>query len=132
MEITRFLYNRFWDFLVGMNVHLGCFLIRWGVWMLISAGLLYFVWARMNSRSRFSQILTFIISTTIVFILPLENLKQIGMIYGFMIIVSVLAMICMPPRVAFFLTPIRGQQIKVMWVIYGLEVVLLLVQLIVM
>jgi fumarate reductase subunit D len=67
-----------------------------------------------------------------VFVLPLEYLKQAGAVYGFLIILSVLAAICMPPYVAFLLTPIRGQQKKIKWFIYGLAAILFVVQLIVM
>jgi hypothetical protein len=131
MEITEFLWNELWGFLGSMNVHLGCFIIRWGLWMMVSVGLLYLSWAVLHSRSRFTQILTFIISTIIVFVLPLEYLKQAGAVYGLMIIVSILAAICMPSYVAFLLTPIRGQQVRIKWIIYGLAVVLFVIQLIV-
>lgn len=132
MEITRYLYDNFCEWLTNLNVNLGCFLIRWGLWMLISAGLLYLAWAVLHSRNRFTQILTFFISTILVFVLRLEYLKQAGAVYGFMIIVSILAAVCMPPYVAFLLTPIRGQQIKIKWIIYGVVVVLFIAQLIVM
>jgi hypothetical protein len=132
MEISKFLYDSFWDGLEGMNVNLGCFIIRWGLWMLIANGLLHFAWARMHSRTRFTQIITFMISTIIIFILPLEYLKQAREVYGCMIIVSTLAAVCLPPRVAFFLTPIQGQQQKLTWIIYGLIGLLFFVQLIVM
>lgn len=132
MEITHFLWDEFWELLQSLNINLGCFIIRWGLWMMISSGLLYFAWAKMHSRTRFTQILTFIISTSIVFVLPLEYLKQTGAVYGFMIIVSILAAICMPLHLAFFLTPIRGQQLRIKWIIYGLAAFLFVIQLIVM
>jgi len=132
MEITKFLYDKFWEFLQGMNVHLGCFIIRWGLWMLIASAILYVAWARLHSRTRFTQILAFVVSTTMVFILPLDHLTNMRYVYESMILLCFIAMICLPPRVAFFLTPIRGQQISTMWTIYGLEAVLFLIQLMVM
>ena len=129
MELTKFLWDRFWDFLQGMNIHMGCFIIRWGLWMLIASSLLYLAWIRLHSRTRFTQILTFIVSTTLVYILPLVHLARSRFVYGAFILVCFLAMVYLPPRVAFFLTPILGQQLKITWGIYGLEILLFLVQL---
>ena len=129
MELTKFLWDRFWDFLEGMNIYMGCFIIRWGLWMLIASGLLYLAWIRLHSRTRFTQILTFIVSTTVVYVLPLEHLARSRPVYGAFILVCFLAMVCLPSRVAFFLTPILGQQLKITWGIYGLEILLFLVQL---
>ena len=132
MEITKFIADELWKWLQNLNVNLACFIIRWGLWMLVSTGLLYFTWSVLHSRNRFTQILTFIISTIIVFVLPLKYLKQAGVVYGFAIIIAVLAAICMPPYVAFLLTPIKGQQIRIKWFIYGIAVILLVLQFIVM
>lgn len=132
MELTQYLWDKLWEWLANLNVNLGCFLVRLGLWMMVSVGLLYFAWAVLHSRNRFTQILTFIICTILVFALPLEYLKQAGAVYGFLIIVSILAAICMPPYVAFLLTPIRGQQVRIKWSIYVLAAILFIVQLIVM
>jgi len=132
MEITRYLWDQLWVALTNTNLHLGSFIIRFGLWMLVSVGLLYFTWSVLHSRNRFTQILTFIVSTIFVFILPLEYLKQAGAVYGFAIVIAFLAAVCMPPYVAFLLTPIRGQQIRIKWIIYGLAMILFAVQLIVM
>ncbi|MGB3478402.1 MAG: hypothetical protein WBB67_04510 [bacterium] len=132
MEITRYIWIELWKWLQNLNVNLGSFIIRWGLWMMVSVGLLYFAWAVLHSRNRFTQILTFIISSIFVFVLRLQYLKQAGAVYGFLIIVSVLAAICMPPYVAFLLTPIRGQQVRIKWIIYVLAAILFIVQLIVM
>jgi hypothetical protein len=132
MELTKYLWTELWEWLQNLNINLGCLIIRWGLWMMVSVGLLYFAWAVLHSRNRFTQILTFIISTILVFMLPLEYLRQVGAVYGFLIIVSILAAICMPPYVAFLLTPIRGQQKRIKWIIYGLAAILFVIQLIVM
>ncbi len=132
MEITRYLWDRLWDLLQNLNISLGCFIIRCGLWMLVSAGLLYLSWAKLHSRSRFLQVLTLFAATILVFVLPLAHLVQAGVVYGFMIVVSLLAMIFMPPHISFFLTPIRGQQIKTKWILYGLVTFLFFIQLIAM
>lgn len=132
MEITKFLWDELWKWLQNLNVNLGCFIIRWGFWMMTASGILYVAWTRMHSRTRFTQILAFVVSTAVVFILPLEHLVDARLVYGSMILLCFIAMVCLPPRVAFFLTPILGQQLKITWVIYGLEVVLFFIQLMIM
>ena len=101
--------NFFYDLPEGLT----SYILRVGLLLALSSGVLFFAWMYMPWRTVLSQVCLVLVTITASLYTPIEKCREIGAEFlTFTALISICCMVFLPGKLAFCLTPRLGDQLR--------------------
>lgn len=132
MDLLKWIYDTVANVIYGINQNITIFVIRMGILLLLTLGLLFFTWFKLRVRNTFLQLLAVFFSIIVSFNMKIEVIRENKSIYVILTIIGLLSIGFLPAVLPFYIAPRLGTQQLMRKILYysilGLFVIQILIQ----